>query len=151
MLANDRTRRVAQTKFTKHEVLINKGNALALDGWWAAGEECRSLGVSVSEYARLASRESARKNTGSKKPYSENTIRQMVGYVLRALEQGDTRKTYDGLDHLRATMTETSTKQGKTKPALTAKQEMTKYLAGKSPAQLEFIIAEAKRQLSKKG
>lgn len=113
MLANERTRRVAHTRFTSHEVTINKGNALALDGWWSAGEECLALNATASEYARVASRESAKKNTGKRKPYSEATIRQMVGYVLRAIEQGDKRSTYDGLDHLRATMTQTSTKKGK--------------------------------------
>ena len=127
MFTSDRTRRVAQTKFTTHEVTINKGEALALDGWWDAGVECRSLGVSASEYAITAAKESARKNKGGKhKPYSENTIRQSVGYVLRALEQGSKKSEFDGWIDLRKTMTGSSTKKGKApKPVESGTRKVT--------------------------
>ena len=149
MVRQERTRRLAQTSFVKYEVLINKGNNIALDGWWNAGQECvEHFDGNASAYARLASKESASKNKG-KVPYSEATIRQYVSYVVRALAQGDKRKDYDGIDHLRATMTQASTK-AKRATTLTAKQEMTKWLASKSEAQLEFIIAEAQRQLRSK-
>lgn len=93
--------------------IINLGNAISLDGWWLAGTECvRSFGGNASAYARVAAGESKRKS-GDGVPYSENTIRQFVSYVVRALGQGDKRDKYTGIDHLRATMTQTSTKKGK--------------------------------------
>jgi hypothetical protein len=136
MVTSERTRRVAQTNFTvanieyesngkkkkmSMEDIINMGNAVALDGWWRAGEDCIALGMTPSAYGDKASKESRRASKNGRH-YSSNTIRQMVGYVIRAIEQGDKRRDYDGLDQLRATMTQTSTKKGKVKEEPTGKR-----------------------------
>jgi hypothetical protein len=82
--------------FAKHEVRITKGEFHALGGWWDAGNEARLHYASVSEYAREAGKV-AKDNT-------ENTIRQYVGAIVKAMELGATMDEFKGIEHLRASV-----------------------------------------------
>ena len=88
--------------FAAHEILITKGEKIALKGWWKAGNECRKRftkengAPNPTAYAKAAGKV-ANDNT-------EATIRQYVGAIISAQDMGYTIDEFKGIDHLRATV-----------------------------------------------
>lgn len=152
MATKERTGRLPLVKFATFEKDITRGEVISLQGWWKAAEECIARHGNVygaaSAYAREASKV-AKKNTF-------DTIRAVVGDIMKLIEHGHTLGEFvranQGIDHARSHARKYSTKKSPTKKSepLTAKQEINKWLAPKSVAQLEYIIAQAKRELAKK-
>lgn len=147
MATQERTGRLPLVRFAQHEARITKGEVETLRGWWAAADEAIKRHGNVygtpSKYAREASKVATR-NT-------ETTIRQFVSAIIVLIDHGHTLDEFVkqgmGIEHARAHAKSYSTKSVRESEPLTAKQELRKFLAGKSKAQLEFIVAEANRQL----
>lgn len=89
------------TLFGVFEREIQKGESVALAGWWKAGEEAVALFKgNASAYAKAAA-PTARRNT-------EGTIRVNVSAVVRAIKGGYTLAEFVaegmGIDHVKATL-----------------------------------------------
>lgn len=92
--------------FADHEIQILKGEMIALQGWWKAGDECRKHFTKANgtpnrtAYAKAAGKV-AKKN-------EVDTIRKYVGAILTAQEMGYTLDWFLanklGIDHVLATV-----------------------------------------------
>jgi hypothetical protein len=92
--------------FASHETLITKGEMIAMQGWWKAGDECRKHFTKAngtpnrSAYA-IAAGKVAKKN-------EVDTIRKYVGAILTAQDMGYTLDYFLsnklGIDHVLATV-----------------------------------------------
>jgi len=148
MSTQERTGTPTGTNFAKHQKVIDGGQRTELRGWWNAAHECLSKwNGNAKAYAVQASKDSEKySRANGVRPHSWNTIRQYVGPMMKAQQAGFTVDQFDSIDDVRQEMRVPSEKS----EPMTAKQEISKYLASKSASQLEFIIAQAQRELSKK-
>jgi hypothetical protein len=150
MSIQERTGTPTGTNYAKHQAKIDAGQLKELSGWWDAATECRKKwNGNAKAYGIQAEKDSvayARTKPGVR-AHSWNTIRQYVGAMMKAQEAGFTVDQFDSVEDVRQEMRVPSA--NKAEP-MTAKQEISKYLASKSASQLEFIIAQAQRELSKK-
>jgi len=114
-----------KNNFVAIEQNVQAGEALSLDWWWHAGEECvANYKGNASKYADAATSLGAKRNT-------EGTIRTTVGVVVRAIKAGYVREDFGtdmGIDHVRQTMKGSGQRAVTTKKA-TPKAEAEKVLA----------------------
>jgi hypothetical protein len=150
MATQERTEAPLGTNYAKHQAKIDAGQLKELSGWWDAATECRKKwNGNAKAYAIQAEKDSVEyvRTKPGVRAHSWNTIRQYVGAIMNAQKAGFTLDQFDSIDDVRQEMRKPS---GKKAEPLTAKQEIAKYLASMSASQLEYIIAQAQRELSKK-
>ena len=126
--------------FASHETLILKGEMIALQGWWKAGDECRKHFTKAngtpnrSAYASDAFKV-AKKNT-------EGTIRKYVGAILVAQDMGYTLDWFLtnklGIDHVLATV------EGKGERKVVAPTKATRKNAEQKAYEAAFATKEFK-------
>lgn len=136
------------TNYKSHQALIDNGQLTELRGWWNAATECRTKWKgNASEYARHAAADSEATSKGKRRPHSLATIRQYIGPMMKAQKAGFRLSQFDSIDDVRDEM---KSDKKSNKKAKTRREEVSSFIATLSTVELEFAIAEAKRELAAK-